>query len=166
MKLEVFKSSYGYYNFRTVDGKPTEEMSEYLKTNGYRWSRNNNCWYPATAEAKEANLHDDFTVKFQEKFFPEQKQNNSFGQELFEREQRKTEWREAHGLNEPSKTVEENSTAEHIAYLETLIAELQSAHKQDLKKIELLEKQLSKKEENLADYYTQQEQEQIDEEAE
>ena len=66
--LEIFKSPYGYYNFRITDGKPSEELVTYLKGNGYRWSRNNNCWYPATSGAKEANLHDDFVAKFQKKF--------------------------------------------------------------------------------------------------
>ena len=142
MKLEVFKSSYGYYNFRTVDGKPTEEMSEYLKTNGYRWSRNNNCWYPATAEAKEANLHDNFVLKFQEKFFHA------------DVDQVKTE------------KLDSQSIDERITYLENLITELQEAHKQDLEKIRILENQLTNHEETIVDYYTQQEQSQLDEEAE
>ena len=69
MELEIFKSSFGYYNLRTNGGKPTEEMTNYLKQNGYRWSSHNNCWYPATPEAKEKNLHEDFVTEFQKRFF-------------------------------------------------------------------------------------------------
>ena len=68
MELEAFKSSYGYWNFRTNNGKPTEEMVAYFKKNGYRWSKNNSCWYPATSEAKEKNLHGDFAAELQRKF--------------------------------------------------------------------------------------------------
>ncbi len=68
MELEAFKSSFGYWNFRTNNGKPTEEMVAYLKKNGYRWSKNNGCWYPATSEAKEKNLHGDFAAEIQRKF--------------------------------------------------------------------------------------------------
>ena len=142
MNLEVFKSSYGYYNIRTIEGKPTEEMAEYLKTNGYRWSRNNNCWYPATAEAKKTNLHDDFVLKFQEKFFPA------------DVEHVKIEKQDSQSLDE------------RITYLENLITELQEAHKQDLEKIRILENLLTNHEETIVDYYTQQEQSQLDEEAE
>ena len=67
MELEAFKSSFGYWNFRTNNGKPTEEMVAYLKKNGYRWSKNNGCWYPATSEAKEKNLHGDFAAEIQRK---------------------------------------------------------------------------------------------------
>ena len=73
MELEAFKSSYGYWNFRTNNGKPTEEMVAYLKQNGYRWSKNNGCWYPATNEAKEKNLHGDFAAEIQRKFDEERK---------------------------------------------------------------------------------------------
>ena len=73
MELEAFKSSYGYWNFRTNNGKPTEEMVAYLKKNGYRWSKNNGCWYPATSEAKEKNLHGDFAAEIQKKFDEEKK---------------------------------------------------------------------------------------------
>lgn len=31
MELEIFKSSYRYYNLRTKNGSPTEEMIRYLK---------------------------------------------------------------------------------------------------------------------------------------
>ena len=98
MELETFKSSYGYYNFRMSGGKPTEEMLNYLKTNGYRWSGKNRCWYPATSEAKNVELNEKFAGEFQKRFFAAE--NKTFGQELFEREQRKTEWRENHGLAE------------------------------------------------------------------
>ena len=171
MKLEIFKSSFGYYNLRTVDGYPTDEMTEYLKSNGYRWSRNNNCWYPATAEAKEANLHDDFVVKFQEKFFPpvsESQEPKSFGQELFEREQRKTEWRESHGLSTKDEhSVEKVSDDERITYLENLIKELQEERQKDKEKIAHLEFELANnRDEGMTEFYSQQEQQQIDEEAE
>lgn len=55
MELEIFKSTFGYYNFRIKNGKPTESMVSHLKENGYRWSRRNGCWYPATDAAKERN---------------------------------------------------------------------------------------------------------------
>ena len=171
MKLEIFKSSFGYYNLRTVDGYPTDEMTEYLKSNGYRWSRNNNCWYPATAEAKEANLHDDFVVNFQEKFFPpvsESQEPKSFGQELFEREQRKTEWRESHGLSTKYEhSVEKVSDDERITYLENLIKELQEERQKDKEKIAHLEFELANnRDEGMTEFYSQQEQQQIDEESE
>ena len=68
MKVEIFKSSQGYYNLRTNNGKPTEQMINYLKENGYRWSRKNSCWYPATNEAKTKNLREDFVQDFQKNF--------------------------------------------------------------------------------------------------
>ncbi len=101
MKLEIFKSSYGYYNLRTINGRPTEEMVNYLKENGYRWSRNNNAWYPATNEAKNKEKNEQFVSNFQKRFFdPATQEQKSFGQELFEREQRKQAYRDAHGLNQ------------------------------------------------------------------
>ncbi|MCR5252581.1 MAG: Eco57I restriction-modification methylase domain-containing protein [Treponema sp.] len=101
MKLEIFNSSYGYYNLRTIDGRPTEEMLNYLKENGYRWSRNNNAWYPATTEAKNIGKNEQFVKDFQKRFFdPAAQEQKSFGQELFEREQRKQAYRDAHGLNQ------------------------------------------------------------------
>ncbi|WP_296855246.1 YodL domain-containing protein [Treponema sp.] len=156
MELEIFKSSYGYYNLRTNGGRPTEEMVSYLKENGYRWSRNNNCWYPATSEAKEKNLHDDFAVKFQEKFFGggahEQK---SFAQDLIDRENRKEEWRKNHEKSE--RTVQ----------LETLVAELREELRRDKEKIARLENELANRNsDRLSDFYAEQEQKQLDEESE
>ena len=135
--LEIFKSSYGYYNFRITDGKPSEELVTYLKGNGYRWSRNNNCWYPATSEAKEANLHDDFVAKFQENFFALQtgeQEQKSFAQDLIDRENRKEEWRKNH--EETEKT----------ARLESLIAELREELRRDKVKITQLENKLASRE--------------------
>ena len=68
MELEIFKSTFGYYNFRMRGGRPTEEMISCLKENGYRWSRNNSCRYPATDVAKEQN--GVFSAEFRERFFP------------------------------------------------------------------------------------------------
>ena len=169
MKLEVFKSSYGYYNLRTIDGKPTEEMSNYLKQNGYYWSRNNNCWYPGTSAAKNTEANEKFVEDFRKKFFePAEQEQKSFGQELFEREQRKTAWREAHGLETKQEHSEENiSNDERITYLETLINELREERKRDQEKIARLEFELANnRDEGLADFYSQQEQQQLDDEAE
>ena len=169
MKLEVFKSSYGYYNLRTIDGKPTEEMSNYLKQNGYYWSRNNNCWYPGTSAAKNTEANEKFVEDFRKKFFePAEQEQKSFGQELFEREQRKTAWREAHGLETKQEHSEENiSDDERITYLETLINELREERKRDQEKIARLEFELANnRDEGLADFYSQQEQQQLDDEAE
>lgn len=169
MKLEVFKSSYGYYNLRTIDGKPTEEMSNYLKQNGYYWSRNNNCWYPGTSAAKNTEANEKFVEDFRKKFFePAEQEQKSFGQELFEREQRKTAWREAHGLETKQEHSEENiSSDERITNLETLINELLEERKRDQEKISRLEFELSNnRDEGLADFYSQQEQQQLNDEAE
>lgn len=169
MKLEVFKSSYGYYNLRTIDGKPTEEMSNYLKQNGYYWSRNNNCWYPGTSAAKNTEANEKFVEDFRKKFFePAEQEQKSFGQELFEREQRKTAWREVHGLETKQEHSEENiSNDERITYLETLINELREERKRDQEKIARLEFELANnRDEGLADFYSQQEQQQLDDEAE
>ena len=107
MKLEIFKSSYGYYNLRTIDGRPTEEMVNYLKENGYRWSRNNNAWYPATNEAKNKEKNEQLVSNFQKRFFdPATQEQKSFGQELFEREQRKQAYRDTHGLNKNKENYE------------------------------------------------------------
>ena len=169
MKLEVFKSSYGYYNLRTIDGKPTEEMSNYLKQNGYFWSRNNNCWYPGTSAAKNTEANEKFVEDFRKKFFePAEQEQKSFGQELFEREQRKSAWRESHGLETKQEHSEENiSDDERITYLETLINELREERKRDQEKIARLEFELANnRDEGLADFYSQQEQQQLDDEAE
>ena len=107
MKLEIFKSSYGYYNLRTIDSRPTEEMVNYLKESGYRWSRNNNAWYPATIEAKNKEKNRQFVNDFHKRFFaPATQEQKSFGQELIEREQRKQAYRDAHGLNQNKKNNE------------------------------------------------------------
>ncbi len=165
MKLEVFKSSYGYYNLRTIDGNPTEEMRTYLKQNGYYWSSNKNCWYPHTSAAKQAN--ETFVETFRQKFFdPAAQEQKSFGQELFEHEQRKAEWREAHGFSSILEHSEEKpSVDERITYLENLVKELQEERAKDKAKIANLESELlSKVDESVIDYEL--EQQQIDEEAE
>ena len=165
MTLEVFKSSYGYYNLRTIDGNPTEEMRTYLKQNGYYWSSNNNCWYPHTSTAKQAN--ETFVETFRQKFFdPAAQEQKSFGQELFEHEQRKAEWREAHGLSSNHEHSEEKlSVDERITYLENLVKELQEERTKDKAKIASLESELSNKiDESDIDYEL--EQQQIDEESE
>lgn len=165
MKLEVFKSSYGYYNLRTIDGNPTEEMRTYLKQNGYYWSSNNNCWYPHTSAAKQAN--ETFVEDFRQKFFdPAAQEQKSFGRELFEHEQRKAEWREAHGFSSNLEHSEEKpSVDERITYLENLVKELQKERAKDKAKIANLESELlSKVDESVIDYEL--EQQQIDEEAE
>lgn len=121
MEFEIFKSDYGYYNLRTKGSRPAEEMVAYLKENGYRWSRNNNCWYPATNEAKQANLHDDFLARFESKFFDghlSEQEQESFGQ------------------------TEENSD-EKTVQLETLIAELREELRHDKEKIARLENELN-----------------------
>ena len=165
MELEVFKSSYGYYNLRTINGNPTEEMKKYLKQNGYYWSSNYNCWYPHSNAAKQAN--ETFVKEFRQKFFdPATQEQKSFGQELIKREQRKAEWREAHGLTTSQEHSEEkNSVDERITYLENLVKELQEERTKDKAKIASLESELlSKVDESVIDYEL--EQQQIDEEAE
>lgn len=131
MKLEIFKSTYGYYNLRTSEGHPTEEMVSYLKENGYRWSRNYNCWYPATNEAKEANLHDDFVIHFKEEFFPEVAETIKTDSEIEQ---------------QPATAVTQTDNKNHlednkdttIAYLKDLILQLQEERKKDQEKIEEL----------------------------
>lgn len=139
MKLEIFKSSYGYYNLRTKDGSPTEEMIRYLKENGYRWSYNNNCWYPLTNDAKEKNLKGDFVSEFQKRFFaPEEneptiKVDNSFEQK-----------------SQPSKE-DISPKDDRTVQLERLVAELRAQLQQDKEKIAELEaklKSIDKKQEN------------------
>ena len=121
MELEIFKSSYGYYNFRMNGGKPTDEMVNYLKESGYRWSRNKNCWYPVTDVAKDANLRDDFVTEFQHKYFSQE------------------------------KAVSENAeSSDRTVQLEALIAELREELRHDKEKIARLENELiEQKKENL-----------------
>lgn len=121
MELEIFKSSYGYYNFRMNGGKPTDEMVNYLKESGYRWSRNKNCWYPVTDAAKDANLRDDFVTEFQHKYFSQE------------------------------KAVSENAdSSDRTVQLEALIAELWEELRHDKEKIARLENELiEQKKENL-----------------
>ena len=136
MKLEIFKSSYGYYNLRTKNGSPTEEMIRYLKENGYRWSYNNNCWYPSTNNAKEKNLKGDFVSEFQKRFFaPEEN-------ELKEQK--------AHQSKEAELTIT-SPKDDRTVQLERLVAELRAQLQQDKEKIAELEaklKSIAKKQEN------------------
>ena len=154
--LEIFKSPYGYYNFRITDGKPSEELVTYLKGNGYRWSRNNNCWYPATSDAKEKNLHDDFVMKFQERFF-----DNGTKEQIEDRN--------------VSEQIENDVVSEKITQLEekkvqlqALIDELLAERKRDKEKIAQLEFEVanSRASDEQEAFYTQQEQQQLDEESE
>lgn len=132
MELEAFKSNYGYYNFRMNGGKPTEEMVNYLKENGYRWSRNKNCWYPATSEAKEKNLHEDFVADFQKRFFdPGMQEQKSFSINIDEQ-----------GLENIAKFSAESAVTNEknrIAYLEELLEQFREEHKKDQEKIAKLE---------------------------
>ena len=170
MKLEIFKSSYGYYNLRTIEGRPTEEMVNYLKGNGYRWSKNNNCWYPATTEAKEANLHNDFVADFEKRFFdtgvsPETKKNDIVEKLVDDA----TDFQlDNDKIKSVAQGIKDSVVSEKIVKLEELIAELQEAHRRDLEKIERLENELANSHnvEALADLYTMQEQQELDEEAE
>lgn len=139
MELEIFKSSYGYYNLRTKNGSPTEEMIRYLKENGYRWSYNNNCWYPSTNNAKGKNLRGDFVSEFQKRFFapeenePKIKVDNSFEQK-----------------SQPSKE-DISPKNDRTVQLERLVAELRAQLQQDKEKIAELEaklKSIDKKQEN------------------
>ena len=156
MELEIFKSSYGYYNLRTNGARPTEEMVSYLKENGYRWSRNNNCWYPATSDAKEKNLHDDFVMKFQERFF-----DNGTKEQIEDRN--------------VSEQIENDVVSEKITQLEekqvqlqSLIDELLAERKRDKEKIAQLEFEVanSRASDEQEAFFTQQEQQQLDEESE
>lgn len=132
MELEAFKSNYGYYNFRMNGGKPTEEMVNYLKENGYRWSRNKNCWYPATSEAKEKNLHEDFVADFQKRFFdPGMQEQKSFSINIDEQ-----------GVENIAKFSAESAVTNEknrIAYLEELLEQFREEHKKDQEKIAKLE---------------------------
>ena len=156
MELEIFKSTYGYYNLRTNGARPTEEMVKYLKENGYRWSRNNNCWYPATSDAKEKNLHDDFVMKFQERFF-----DNGTKEQIEDRN--------------VSEQIENDVVSEKITQLEekqvqlqSLIDELLAERKRDKEKIAQLEFEVanSRASDEQEAFYTRQEQQQLDEESE
>lgn len=130
MELEIFKSSYGYYNLRTKDGSPTEEMIRYLKENGYRWSYNNNCWYPLTNDAKEKNLKGDFVSAFQKRFFaPEQNENTIKIDNSFEQK------------SQPSKE-DISPKDDRTVQLERLVAELRAQLQQDKEKIAELEAKL------------------------
>ena len=51
IKMEVVKSVQGFDNYK-FDGKLTDEIREYLHVNGYIWSKRNQCYYPASNEAK------------------------------------------------------------------------------------------------------------------
>ena len=132
MELEAFKSNYGYYNFRMNGGKLTEEMVNYLKENGYRWSRNKNCWYPATSEAKEKNLHEDFVAEFQKRFFdPGIQEQKSFSINIDEQ-----------GVENIAKFSAESAVTNEknrIAYLEELLEQFREEHKKDQEKIAKLE---------------------------
>lgn len=132
MELEAFKSNYGYYNFRMNGGKLTEEMVNYLKENGYRWSRNKNCWYPATSEAKEKNLHEDFVAEFQKRFFdPGMQEQKSFSINIDEQ-----------GVENIAKFSAESAVTNEknrIAYLEELLEQFREEHKKDQEKIAKLE---------------------------
>ena len=139
MELEIFKSSYGYYNLRTKDGSPTEEMIRYLKENGYRWSYNNNCWYPSTNNAKEKNLKGDFVSEFQKRFFaPEENEPTIKVDNSFEQKSQ---------LSKEDISPKDDRTVQ----LERLVAELRAQLQQDKEKIAELEaklKSIDKKQEN------------------
>lgn len=144
--LEIFKSSYGYYNFRISDGKPSEELVNYLKESGYRWSRNKNCWYPATSEAKEANLHGDFVADLQERFFSVQELRAS-----------------GERGDEADKALQND---ERTVQLEALIAELRELRRLDLEKIARLESELTQQRESAEEADRAAEQALLDDEAE
>lgn len=127
MKLEIFKSSFGFYNLRTINGKPTEEMLKDLKANGYHWSNYNNCWYPATFEAKNIERNKKYVEDFKNIFFPEK----SVQPEIIETEN-------AENINNKSF----NNSKEEIAYLKDLVNELQEERKKDLERIKILESTL------------------------
>ena len=122
MKLEIFKSSFGFYNLRTINGKPTEEMLKNLKANGYHWSNYNNCWYPATFEAKNLERNKKYVEDFKNTFFPEK----SVQPEIIETE---------NAENKNNKSF--NNTEEEIAYLKDLVNELQEERKKDLERIKI-----------------------------
>ena len=67
IKMEVVKSVQGFDNYK-FDGKLTDEIREYLHVNGYIWSKRNQCYYPASNEAKLNNKN--FTEELREEFFP------------------------------------------------------------------------------------------------
>lgn len=185
MELEIFKSNFGFYNFRTNNGRPTDEMVNYLKANGYRWSRNHNAWYPATNEAKEKNLHEDFVADFQKRFFdPASQEQKSFAQkqatqnlaeQALANDDKQTEQSATITLDEQGvKNIAEfaaNSAIANernkIAQLEALIAELQAERQRDKEKIARYEFELAnRRDESLSEFYAQQEQEEIDNDAE
>ncbi len=169
MELEAFKSSYGYWNFRTNNGKPTEEMVAYLKKNGYRWSKNNSCWYPATSEAKEKNLHGDFAAEIQRKFDEEKK--------TLERNRRELpsdiieQLVDSATNNELGKervaaianSIRSEAAAERTVLLEELVEKLREQIRLDQEKIQRYESALGMDGEEQA---AMAEQEQIDAEAE
>lgn len=181
MKLEIFKSSYGYDNFRMSGGKPTEEMLNYLKENGYRWSGKNKCWYPATSEAKAANLHEDFVTHFKETFFPEEEasqpdwlkawneraeDDSHLNRGMYDNDSDQEILAVGADGDAADREIEAVQKDERIVYLEDLIAELREGQRRDQEKIAQLEDALQEK--NNADEVSayEAEQEQIESEAE
>ena len=170
MELEAFKSSFGYWNFRTNNGKPTEEMVAYLKQNGYRWSKNNGCWYPATSEAKEKNLHGDFAVEIRRKFDEERKTlernrrelPSDIIEQLVDSATNKELGKER--VAAVANSIKANAAAERTVLLEELVEKLREQIRLDQEKIQRYEAELAERggegEDALA------EQEQIDAEAE
>lgn len=151
MELEAFKSSFGYWNFRTNNGKPTEEMVAYLKKNGYRWSKNNGCWYPATSEAKENNLHGDFAAEIQRKFDEErtalERNRRELPSDIIEQLVDSATNRELgkERVAAVANSIKANAAAERTVLLEKLVEKLREQIRLDQEKIQRYEAELAER---------------------
>ena len=68
IRIKIIDSDYGFKNLE-FSSKPTTEMCEELKKNNWRYSKNNNCWYPGNYYAR--TLAETFSIQFKEKYDPE-----------------------------------------------------------------------------------------------
>lgn len=125
-------------------GKPSEEQRNELKKSGWRFTpRNGGVWYPHTNEAK--NSVQDFVKEFAEKYYSEKSE-------------------EKKDLENQNIAVKETvpSDDEKIAYLENLIEELRAERKRDLEKIAKLESTVEILNDDLSEFYRNQEQAELD----
>lgn len=73
LSIKIIQSSQGFANL-VFSGRPTDAMLEEMKAEGWRYSRNNNCWYPS----KNAQGRDQmFAYRFVAKYDPQEAQRIS-----------------------------------------------------------------------------------------
>lgn len=68
MSIEIVQSEYGFANLK-FSSKPSKELLDELKSNGWGWSSNNGVWYPRSQAARENNQM--FAYRFVAKYDPE-----------------------------------------------------------------------------------------------